>query len=456
MKTKVKHKCYSEQYDVKPRRHLSSFQIIFLGFSFVILVGALLLTTPAASADHHWTPFIDAVFTATSSVCVTGLIVHDTATYWSLFGQIVIIVLIQIGGLGVVTFAVSIAMLSGRKIGLSQRNTMQAAISAPKVGGIVRLTKFILKGTLLIEGIGAAIMAPTFIKNFGVVKGLWYAVFHSISAFCNAGFDLMGVREKYSSLTAFAANPAINLAIILLIVIGGLGFVTWEDIVLHKFQFRRYRLQSKIILTVTLLLIVIPAVYFYFGEFASAPGSERFWMSLFQSVTPRTAGFNTADLTKMSETGLITLIFLMLIGGSPGSTAGGMKTTTFAVLFLSMISVFGRRDDTACFGRRINEDAVRNAATIAGLYVLLFLFGGLFISKYEGISALAALFDTASAIGTVGLSLGITPHLHFLSKLIEIALMFCGRVGALTLVYAAVSPRNRGNARYPRENVVVG
>lgn len=295
----------------------SPFRVIILGFLFVILLGSFLLTLPISSQEGIWTPFLDALFTATSAVCVTGLVVFDTATYWSGFGQVIVILLIQIGGLGVVTVAGAFAILSGRRIGLMQRSTMQEAISAPKVGGIVRLTGFILKMVFAIEFLGALLLFPTFYRDFGLFKGIWYALFHSISAFCNAGFDLMGVNAPFSSLTGYAGNPVVTLVIASLIVVGGIGFLTWDDIRTNHLHFRKYRMQSKVILTVTAALILFPALYFFFFEFSGEPFKERVLLSVFQSVTPRTAGFNTADLTAMSETGQTLMTILMLIGGRP-------------------------------------------------------------------------------------------------------------------------------------------
>lgn len=437
-------------------RHITSFQIIILGFLSIIILGSLLLMLPAATCDGKGASFTDALFTSTSAVCVTGLVLQDTAAYWTMFGQAVILLLIQIGGMGVVTVAVSAAAFSGRKIGLMQRSTMQEAISAHHVGGIVRMTKFILKTTVLIELTGAVLLAFVFCRDFGFFKGIWYALFHSISAFCNAGFDLMGVKEPFSSLTAYSAQPLVNLTVMALIIIGGIGFLTWEDIKKNTWHFRKYRMQSKVILTVTAALIFLPAVYFFFREFSHLPLGERILNSLFQSVTPRTAGFNTADLTVLSQTGQMVFIILMLIGGSPGSTAGGMKTTTAAVMFSTAASVFFHRQHTQFFKRRIPEDAIKNAATIFLMYIFLFLAGGMVICSIEEIPLLSALFETASAIGTVGLSLGITPGLGLISQLILILLMFFGRVGGLTLIFAALSAAKASCTKYPQEKITVG
>ena len=329
---------------VRCKRGLSSFQIIILGFAGVILLGALLLMLPVSTTGGNVTPFNEALFTATSAVCVTGLIIQDTGSYWSTFGQAVILALIQIGGLGVVTIAASFALLSGRKISLMQRSTMQDAISAPKVGGIVRLTRFILRGTFLIELLGAFAMLPVFCRDHGW-RGVWMAVFHSISAFCNAGFDILGTESNlYPSLTGYAGSPIINITIMLLIVTGGIGFLTWDDICENKLHFRRYRMQSKVILVTTAFLLVLPAIFFFFVDFSSLPIGKRVLASFFQSVTPRTAGFNTVILSDMTGASQAVMIFLMIIGGSPGSTAGGMKTTTLAVLAANAAATFRQRE----------------------------------------------------------------------------------------------------------------
>lgn len=438
------------------KNNKSPFRIIILGFLLVILAGSFLLMLPISTKDRIVTPFLDALFTSTSAVCVTGLVIHDTATYWSGFGQLVIILLIQIGGLGVVTVAGAFAILSGRRIGLMQRSTMQEAIAAPNVGGIVRLIGFILKTALAVEMMGAILLFPGFYREFGLIKGAWYALFHSISAFCNAGFDLMGIKAPFSSLTDYSADPLVSLVIALLIVVGGIGFLTWEDIQTNRLHFRKYRMQSKVILTVTSILIFIPTIYFFFFEFAQFPTGERILLSVFQAITPRTAGFNTADLTAMSETGQSIITILMLIGGSPGSTAGGMKTTTLAVLLASALAVFLRREDPHFFNRRVSGETVSQAATILMMYLVLFLTGGLIISRMEDLPILTCLFETASAIGTVGLSLGITPELNWISHLILICLMFFGRVGGLTLIFAALSNVQVTNARLPQERITVG
>lgn len=440
----------------RQKRQMSSFKVIILGFLGVILAGALLLMLPIASKEGKMTPFTDTLFTATSAVCVTGLVVKDTGSYWSQFGQAVILALIQIGGLGVVTIAVSIAMLSGRKISLMQRSTMQDAISAPKVGGIVRLTRFILKGTFLVELSGAMLLLPVFFKDYGA-EGIWLAFFHSISAFCNAGFDLLGKNgDLYPSLTAYADNPLLNVTIMGLIVIGGIGFLTWDDIHTRKFRIRQYSMQSKVILLTSSILILVPAVFFYFTDFAGMSGKERLLASLFQSVTTRTAGFNTENLSAMSGASKAVMVGLMMIGGAPGSTAGGLKTTTFAVLLASTFATFRQREDTQLFRRRIERETLKNAAALLIMYLFLVLAGGIIISECENLSITECLYETASAVGTVGLTLGITPGLGVFSKGILIVLMFLGRVGGLTLVYAVLPERKTIYAKLPLEKINIG
>lgn len=435
---------------------LSSFQIIILGFAGVIVLGALLLMLPISTQNGVVTPFSKTLFTATSAVCVTGLVVFDTASYWSGFGQLIILIMIQIGGLGVISVASFLSMLAGRKISLMQRQTMQNALSAPQMGGIVKLTRFIFLVSFAIEGIGALLLMPVFMTKYGI-RGIWMAVFHSVSAFCNAGFDLMGNQTgQYSSLTSFAGSGYVTLVICLLIMIGGIGFLTWKDIAVKKTRFKEYSMQTKVILVTTAILIVIPAVFFFFSDFANEPLKDRICMSVFQAVTPRTAGFNTADLNKMSDAGRSVMMLLMLIGGSPGSTAGGMKTTTIAVLFANAIAVFRKRQNANCYGRRIDDSTVKNASAILFMYVFFSMLSAIIISITDGISMQMGMFETFSAIGTVGLTLGITPTLSAVSRFVLILLMFFGRVGGLTIIYAAFSQKDASTLKYPMENITVG
>lgn len=438
------------------RNKLSSFQIIIFGFVMLILVGTVLLTLPISTQGEGGASFEDALFTSTSAACVTGLVTQDTATYWSGFGQAVILVLIQIGGLGVISVAAFIATISGRKISLFERSMLQDSISAHQIGGVVRMTGFIFKAALIFELAGALALLPSFCTRYGAA-GIWMSFFHSISAFCNAGFDVMGGRSgAFSSMTSFAGSPGVVIPISLLIIIGGIGFLTWDDIYTHKFRFKRYRTQTKVVLVTSGLLILIPAVMLFFGEYAGYPAGERVSLSLFQAITPRTAGFNTADLTALTGAGRLLIIILMFVGGSPGSTAGGMKTTTLAVLFSSSFSVFRRKKSPEVFGRRIEDSVVKSAAALLIMYLSLALTGAVVISMVDGQPFGACIFETASAIGTVGLTLGITPSLSFVSHFILILLMFFGRVGGLTLMYAAITNKGGDVSQRPVGKISVG
>lgn len=434
----------------------SSSRIIIFGFAAVIVVGTLLLMLPFSSKSGTMTPFLDCLFTATSSTCVTGLVVYDTATHWSLFGQIIILIMIQIGGMGIVTMSILAVMLSGRKINLMQRSVMQESISAHKVGGILKLSKFIIITSVIIELLGAFAFSFVFCRDYGFFKGLWMSLFHSVSAFCNAGFDLLGETEQFSSLTGYVYNPLINIVVMSLIVIGGIGFLTWDDIRTNKWHIKKYRMQSKIIFLVTAILVLIPALYFFFFEFNNLSFGKRLLVSLFQAITPRTAGFNTVAASELSETGNAVVTLLMLIGGAPGSTAGGMKITTVAVLFAATLSVFRKRDSAHILKRRIGDETVKIAATVLVMYITLFVFGALVISSIEGIPLSNCLYETASAIGTVGLSVGITTQLGTISRIILIFLMYMGRVGGLTIVFATLGGAQKNLVKYPQGTITVG
>ena len=437
------------------KRIFSPWILIIAGFAAVILIGAGLLMLPAASKSGP-APFSDAIFTSVSAVCVTGLVVRDTALSWSGFGQAVLLVLIQIGGLGVVTVAASLTMLSGRKISLFTRSTIKSTMAAPRLGGIVRLTKFVLKGTFITELIGALMLMPSFIAEHGA-KGVWLAVFHSVSAFCNAGFDVMGgLSGEYSSLTAYSANPFVTIPLMLLIIVGGIGFITWDDIRTHGLRFKKYSMQSKAAIVTSGFLIILPAIWLFFVDLNGTPMGERILCSFFQAVTPRTAGFNTADLTQLSgpTKGLTTA--LMLIGGSPGSTAGGMKTTTFAVLAAAAISTFRKNSDVHMFRRRVEPSAVKTASALLIMYLTLFFIGAAAISLIEGLPMGDCAFETASALGTVGLTMGITPSLGTASRIILMLLMFMGRVGGLTLIYALLPGSSAVRSKLPQESITIG
>ncbi len=438
------------------RTHFNSFQTILLEFMCLIFAGAVLLDLPVSSANHQSVPFINALFTSTSAVCVTGLVVYDTATQWSLFGKTVILLLIQIGGIGVVTMSVLLMIATGRRIGIFQRLTMQDAISAPQIGGIVKFTRFFLRGTLIIELIGALLLFPAFAHDYGALKGLGFAVFHSISAFCNAGFDLLGFREPFSSFTVYSSNAWVSTILMALIILGGLGFLTWQDLLANRFRIRGLRLQTKVILFMTAILITVPALYFFFFEFSELPMKERILVSLFQSVTPRTAGFNTVQYTDLSEGGLFITILLMMIGGAPGSTAGGMKLTTIFVIMASTHAYLRQWRNVNAFRRRIEPDIINSAVTILNVYMILLFLGTIILAGAEHIPVIPAMFECASALGTVGLSLGLTPGLSAVSKLVLIGFMFLGRTGGLTLAYAMLRSTTRIQPRMPSERMTVG
>ena len=439
----------------KLREKVSTFQIIISGFIMIILIGTILLMFPFSARSGEVTSLDCALFTSTSAVCVTGLVMKDTASYWSPFGQAVILVLIQTGGLGVVTIAASIETASGKKLSLREKSLVEDSISGFQVGGVQEMARMIIRIVFMVEAIGAAALMPVFCIQFGL-SGIWMAVFHSVSAFCNAGFDLMGTHSgEFSSLTAFSRNPFVIVPVCLLIVLGGIGFHTWVDFIRNRRRVRKYRLQSKVILVTTAVLIAVPAIVYFLFEFSDAPILDRISLSLFQAITPRTAGFNTADLTKMTHSGIALMIILMVIGGSPGSTAGGMKTTTLAVLLANASSVFRRKKETHLFGKRIEESVIRSACALFVTYFVLAVSFAMVISLVEGLPMKECLFETASAVGTVGLTLGITPSLGPLSHILLVVLMFIGRAGGLTLMYAAISSRAEVSRR-PVEKIIVG
>ena len=439
------------------KKIVSDFQIIILAFACVILLGGILLMLPVSSAAGLWTPLSEALFTSTSAVCVTGLVVHDTMTYWSVFGKTVILLLIQIGGMGVVTLSALVLTATGHKLGLVQRTLIQDSIGSEHMGGLVRMVRFIVKIMLTVEGIGACILATVFVPLYGPLKGAAFSVFHSVSAFCNAGFDLMGEQGEYSSLTGFSANPVVTLTISLLIILGGIGFFSWKDFMDHGLKFRRYRMQTKAILVMTAALLLLPAIYLFVAEYGNLPLGERLLAAIFQAVTPRTAGFNTTDLTQMSGTGQAVTVILMLIGGAPGSTAGGMKVTTIFVILATCASVFGGEEECSGFGRSIDNKVISQAMALMTIYMTLFLVSGAVICSLEQQPLHICLFEAASAIGTVGLTLGITPSLGLISKIILIALMFLGRTGGLTIAWALFKIQGPSvNRKYPKGNIAVG
>ena len=439
---------------------ISPSQIIILGYLGLIFCGTGLLMLPWTTRDGLGASLGDALFTATSAITVTGLVVHDTMQYWSFFGQLVILLLIQTGGLGVVTMAIAVAVLTGQKIGFRLRWVMQESISAPQLAGIVRTTGFICRIVLCVELAGAFLLALRFCPEMGLGQGLWMALFHAVSAFCNAGFDLMGARQAYSSLTAYSADPLVCLVIAGLIITGGIGFLTLEDVRCHGPRFRHYHLQSKLVLLASAFLLIAGFCYFYCLEFSSdrwqMSESEAVLASFFQAVSPRTAGFNSVDLTALSPMSQLVTILLMLVGAAPGSTGGGFKVTTLAVLFLALIAIFLNRRDVRGFDRRVSDGTLRKASGIFMFFVLLYLTGGMLICCLDDLPLMVAFFEAASAIATVGLTLGVTPELSDASRAVLILLMYFGRVGSLTVLFAVSSGLRQDAFRYPAEEVAVG
>ncbi len=443
-------------------RDIPPMKLILGGYCLIILVGSILLALPVSTREGVWTPLTDCFFTATSATCVTGLIRFDTFTHWSLFGQLVILGMIQIGGIGFMTVAILALILMRRKIGLSERSLMQNSISAPQLGGIIHMTKFIALGTVAFEALGALLLSFSFVPRFGWKKGVYFSVFHSISAFCNAGFDLMGgTTGQFSSLTGYVGDWYVNIVIMLLIFIGGLGFFVWYDLGSKRFHLRKLNLQSKMVLSISIGLVVIGTIGFMLLEYHSSAYEgmsvgEKLLASLFQSVTARTAGFNTTDYTGMSEAGIFLMIQLMLVGGSTGSTAGGIKTTTFWVLCISIFTTFFRKKNIEAFGRRLEEGITRTASCIFMTYLLMTTTVAILISAMEGLPLLTCLFESVSAMATVGLTLGITPSLGMVSKLLLAFLMLCGRVGSITMLLAFSNDKRASSSRLPLEKVQVG
>lgn len=434
-------------------------QIITMGFALLIIVGAVLLSLPISNRNGEGIPFINAVFTSASATCVTGLVVYDTYMQFTFFGQLVILSLLQIGGLGFMTIIVLFSLILGKHIGLYERSLLMESISTLQIGGIIRLVKRVLIGTAIIEFIGACLLTIRFIPMFGLAKGIWFSIFHSVSAFCNAGFDLMGTIEPFSSLVSFSGDIIVNVTIISLIIIGGIGFIVWDDIAEKKWHFKKYRLHTKIMLSYTFLLILLSAVVFFFIEtdkaFAGMGAVEKILASLFHSVTPRTAGFNTVPIADISEASSLITIILMFIGAGSGSTGGGIKVTTFVVILLSVASYARRRIDLNIFNRRLEDGCIKRAASSIGLYLIICMFG-VFVLSGQGFGLKDSLFEAFSAIGTVGLSTGITSSLPTLSRIVVIILMYSGRVGSLSVVMAVTEHNDKVAIKNMSERIVIG
>lgn len=445
------------------RKIFTPVQIIALGFAVTILVGALLLRLPIATIDGVRTPLIDCIFTSTSAVCVTGLVVVDTGTYWSYFGKTVIIILIQIGGLGFMSFAALFSLILGKRITLRERLIIRESFNSNSLQGIVKLVRYILIFTFSIEAIGAVLLSFQFIPQFGLAKGIYYSMFHSVSAFCNAGFDLMG---NFSSLTSYSSNALVILTISALIVIGGLGFYVWDEVYNYR-KTKRFSLHTKVVMLITVFLIVFGFVMILLfettgnGMLKGLSFKEKILSSLFASISPRTAGFNSIDLTKLTAASTLLTIALMFIGGSPGSTAGGVKTSTAGVLALTVISVIRGREDAEVFKRRINKETVYKAFAVVVVGMVIVLTCTIILSITEsgaGVPFEYYLYEAASAFGTVGLSLGLTQKLTAIGKIVVAITMYFGRVGPLTILVALAIRKKKVNnsVRYPEDKILVG
>lgn len=439
---------------------LNQVQYIALGFFFIILAGSLILTLPIASQSGEWTPFLNSMFTATSATCVTGLVVYDTFTHWNVFGQLVILLLIQIGGLGFITVGVGFSMAFRRRIGLRQRDLLKESINAMEIGGIVKLSRKIFIGTALCEGVGALLLATRFIPEFGLVKGIYYSIFHAISAFCNAGFDLMGGQQPYASFTAYATDPVINITLMLLIIVGGLGFVVWSDVVSKRFRWKNYSLHTKMVISVTLLLIFGGALFLFLfeqgGTISGMSTGDQILASLFGSVTARTAGFNTVDTGALQPESKLLTIALMFIGGSPGSTAGGVKTTTIAVILIYVVS--NLRGESGCnvFHRRIGDEVIKRASMVFCLNLFLGLTSVTLILATSNLHMSDVLFEVYSAISTVGMTTGITRDLNVVGRIVIIILMYCGRIGSMTFALSLVAKPEAKGLSLPEEKITIG
>lgn len=442
----------------KPR--LTRTQIISLGFFIVITLGTLLLMLPVSSASGDATPFLDSLFTATSATCVTGLVTVDTATHWSLFGKCVILIMIQLGGLGFMTIATFFFIIVNKRIGLRNRELLSESISTLELGGILKLAKRIIAVTAAAEITGAVLLALRFCPQFGLKRGIFMSVFHSVSAFCNAGFDLLGGIEKFGSFVPYSADALVNITLMLLIVIGGLGFLVWDDMLRHGVRIKKYRLHSKIVLTATGVLLLFGAVVLFFTEkHAACAGmgiGERILTALFGSVTARTAGFNTIDIAAMSDGGKLTTIMLMFVGGSPGSTAGGIKTTTVFTLLIFTFSYIRGNRSFGLYGRRLEDGALDRAATVFFTNLLLMLTATLIIVSFDSLPLVDTLFETTSAVATVGMSTGITRELSSASRVVIILLMFLGRVGSLSFAGALAERREPPRIVDPVEKIIIG
>ncbi len=444
----------------QPKARKSTTRLIAFGFAMIILTGTLLLTLPFANKSGHGN-MLNSLFTATSATCVTGLVVADTYQNWTTFGQLVILCMIQVGGLGFMTIGAYISVILKKRIGLQEREQLQESVNTLEIAGVVRLVKKIVQGALCIEFLGAVLLSFRFIPRFGVVKGIYYSLFHAVSAFCNGGFDLMGTEEAYSSLVAYEGDILVNLVIVALILVGGIGFIVWDDVARNKWHFKRYLLHSKIVLTVTFLLTVIGTVLFLLTEnnaaFAGMSPLEKVLGALFSAVTPRTAGFNSVDTAALSNSGKLITMVMMFVGGSPGSTAGGVKTTSVIVLLFYAGAMVLNKEDINLFGRRLTDEVVKKANAVVIINATLTIVATVIIMALQPLLNFEdVLFEVLSAIGTVGMTVGITRDLDIIARVILIVLMYCGRLGSLSFALVFAQKNTSAPMRQPQEKIIVG
>ena len=446
---------------------MSAWQILALGYLVVIITGALLLCLPFATRKGEETNFINALFTSTSATCVTGLVTYDTNTHWSIFGQVVILGLIQLGGLGFMTFVTVLFQIFGKNMGLSTSKLLMLSAGQEQRNSLRRLFKRLLFGTLFFEGLGAALLSIRFIPQMGAVRGIYYSIWHSVSAFCNAGFDLMGSEAggKFVSLTAYATDPLVCITVAMLILIGGLGFCVWDDVLEKRVNFKKFSLHTRVVLATSAILVVLPTLLFLFFErgnpdYANYTFGERLLISFFNAVTPRTAGFNIVDMSKFSDSAYLSTLILMFIGGSSASTAGGVKITTFFIIMMGIFSVFRGKQDIEVGKRRVHSSLLHQSLAVFVSCLFIILTATLFICTIERdnqtATLSAVLFETFSAMGTVGLSLGLTPTLSVFSKIIIILLMYAGRVGILTIGLAFGEKKDDAKIKKPLDNLLIG
>jgi len=448
---------------LRSMRNLNPARIVVVSFGIIILTGTLLLMLPWASRDGQSTDLITCLFTATSASCVTGLILVDTWTHWTLFGQVVILAMIQLGGLGFMTVITTVSFALRRRIGLSERLIMVSTLNLNDMDGVVRMVRHTLMGTLIIEGMGAVILTLCFLPEFGLAGGLWRGIFHAVSAFCNAGFDLLGSKGEFTSLITYNGNPVVLLTILCLIVIGGLGFFVWEDLIRNWRTPRRLSLYSKLVILMTGALILGGAVFFLGVEWdnpntlGGMPWWKKILNSFFQSVTLRTAGFDSIGQGGLRDSSLAMSCILMLIGGSSGSTAGGLKTSTVGILLLTMRAGLAGREEVTIRRRTISQRRVMTALTLTLIVVVLFLGIAMTISLTDDVHFLSAAFEAASALATVGVTVGITPTLTPFSHIILIIAMFLGRVGIMSFSVAFLARgRNAAKIHYPMVDIMIG